>query len=307
MNVNHFYGQDLISTRALNRDQVEAILQTAKTYKEGTAQCQLTDKIIATCFFEPSTRTRLSFEAAAMRLGANVIGFSDAQNLSIQKGESLSDTMRMLEGYADLIVLRHPNEGAATLAADCVNIPVINAGDGANQHPSQALTDFFTIAECQDKLDGLNIALCGDLKHARAMHSFLDLCALYDVRLYLIAPPALTLPETLCDTLKKRGVRFSFHQQLSEVMDHIDILYMTRIQRERIAAEAQGVANIVLQADLLKKVKPNFKILHPLPRQQELPAAFDDSPYAYWFQQANNGLYVRQALLSLILNEALYE
>jgi aspartate carbamoyltransferase catalytic subunit len=299
------YQRDIISIKDLSLDDIQIILKTAANLKQFPQTHLLNGKIIAHCFFEPSTRTRLSFESATLRLGGNAIGFTSDEALSVQKGETLLDTMRIISEYADLLVIRHPQEGAARLAAEVSSRPVINAGDGANQHPTQALVDLFTIQECQNKLDGLNIALVGDLKYGRTIHSFAEACVLFNVRLYLVSPEGLTLPETICDALKKRGVRFSFHQSLEEVIPKVDILYLTRIQQERFsAAEYQLVKNhYILTTDLLKNAKPNLKILHPLPRLNEIDITVDKTSFAHYFQQAANGVYVRQALLALLLNE----
>jgi len=304
---NPLHQRDILSIKDLTLDSIQFILKTAQKLKQQAPKNLLQDKLIAHCFFEPSTRTRLSFETAALRLGAKSIGFSNDESLSTQKGETLSDTIRVISNYADLIVIRHPREGAARLAADASDKPVINAGDGANQHPTQALVDLFTIQECQHRLDGLSIALVGDLKYGRTIHSFAQACLLFDVRLYLVSPDELALPDTICDTLKKQGVRFSLHQSLEEVVPKVDILYMTRIQQERLGAtEFQLVKNnYILTPSSLKKAKKNLKILHPLPRLSEIDLEVDHSPYAYYFTQAANGVPVRQALLNLILNEQL--
>jgi aspartate carbamoyltransferase catalytic subunit len=301
------YGGDIISMQDLSLQKIELILETARKLKIQPAAHLLKNKVIAHCFFEPSTRTRLSFETATLRLGGNVIGFSSDEALSIRKGETLHDTMRVVSDYADLIVIRHPKEGAARLAAEVSAKPVINAGDGANQHPTQALLDLFTIQECQQRLDGLAIALVGDLKYGRTIHSFAQACMLFDIRLFLVSPDSLTLPETICDTLKKVGVRFSFHQSIEEVIPKVDILYMTRIQQERFSdAEYQKIRKqCILRPEMLKAARPNLKVLHPLPRVNEIEVEVDRTPYAYYFEQAANGVYVRQALLALLLNQDL--
>lgn len=306
MTTNKLFQQDLISTKNLDRETSDLILATAGKFKKNPLSRILQNKIIANCFFEPSTRTRLSFESAALRLSAKCIGFSSDENTSVKKGETLSDTMRVISGYADLIVIRHPLEGSAALAAEVADCPVINAGDGANQHPTQALLDLFSIQESQNKINGLAIALVGDLKYGRTIHSFTNLCSLYDVRLYLVSPESLTLPANLCDNLKKAGIRFSFHQDLNEVVNKVDVLYMTRIQQERFVPHYIHHKNgIVLNAGMLKSAKPNLKVLHPLPRVDEIAPDVDKTDFAYYFQQARNGLYVRQALLSLLLNESI--
>ncbi len=302
---NLMFQRDLLSIKDLSLAQIQQILSVAAKFKAHPQTNILNNKIIAHCFFEASTRTRLSFETATLRLGGHVIGFASSEGLSVQKGESLHDTMRMISGYADLIVIRHPKEGAARLAADVANIPVINAGDGANQHPTQTLVDLFSIQECQQRLNGLSVAIIGDLKYGRTIHSFAQACKFFDIRLFFVAPDALTLPESICDNLKKDGVRFSFHQSLEEVIPKVDILYMTRIQQERCnKSEYQQIEKqYVLTPALLDAAKPHLKILHPLPRLNEIDVAVDDLPYAYYFQQAANAVYVRQALLTLMLNQ----
>ena len=304
---NLLYGNDILSMKDLTLPQIELVLAVADKLKNEPAKKLLQDKIIAHCFFEPSTRTRLSFESATLRLGGNVIGFSEASNLSTKKGETLHDTIQMLTNYADLIVIRHPKEGAARYAANISAKPVINAGDGANQHPTQTLIDLFTIQECQQRVNGLSIALVGDLKYGRAIHSFAQACMLFDVRLFLVSPDTLALPDTLCDALKKEGVRFSFHQSLEEVIPKVDILYMTRIQQERFSeAEYQLIKKqYVLTPQMLTNAKDNLKVLHPLPRVNEIDVGVDSTPYAHYFEQAANGIFVRQALLTLLLNKAL--
>ncbi len=302
---NTLYGTDIISIADLQLDQINHILKTAAQLKAKPAPDLLQHKIIANCFFEPSTRTRLSFETAALRLGARVIGFSDAENTSIKKGESLHDSIKIIANYADLIVIRHTHAGAARLAADVANKPVINAGDAANQHPTQALLDLFTIKECQQKIAGLNIALTGDLKYGRTIHSLIQLLALFDIRLFLIAPEALSLSEQFANHLKKKGIKFSFHQSIEDVIHKLDILYMTRIQQERFTPlEYQTFTeHYALNPACLHKAKPNLKILHPLPRVNEIPMSIDNTPHAYYFEQAANGIWVRQALLNLLLNK----
>lgn len=307
MSVNSLYQKSIISAKDIQLKDWELIYSTAQQFKKNKQGDFLKNKVIAHCFFEPSTRTRLSFETSTLRLGGDVIGFTSGEEISIHKGETLYDTMRVVSDYADLIVIRHPQEGAAELAKEAARCPVINAGDGANQHPTQALLDLFTIQECQQQINGLSIALVGDLKYGRTIHSFTQMCSLFDVRLYLVSPEILALPESVCDTMKKRGIRFSFHQSLEEVIPKVDILYSTRIQQERFSgAEYQLVRNqFILTPGLLAKAKPNLKILHPLPRVNEISKEVDDTPYAYYFEQAANAVPVRQALLSLILNENL--
>ncbi|HEX2548380.1 MAG TPA: aspartate carbamoyltransferase [Gammaproteobacteria bacterium] len=304
---NPLFQRDILSIKDLSLSDIRTIIDTALRLKKHPVQNLIKDKLIAHCFFEPSTRTRLSFEAATLRLGGKTLGFSSDEGLSTQKGETLHDSIKVISAYADLMVMRHPIEGSARFAAEIVDIPVINAGDGANQHPTQALVDLFTIEECQGRLDGLSIGLVGDLKYGRTIHSFAEVCMLFDVRLYLVAPDMLALPEQICDALKKRGVRFSFHQKLEEVIPKVDILYLTRIQTERFGTnDHSNIKNhYQLTPSLLDKVKSNLKILHPLPRLQEIDIEVDRTPYAHYFTQAANGVFVREALLALILNEQL--
>lgn len=297
--------KDIISIRDLSLVEVSYILKLAKKFKKNLPKKYLLDKIIAHCFFEPSTRTRLSFETATLRLGGQAIGFSGSENTSIKKGEDLQDTIKTISCYADLIIIRHPLEGSARLAAEISDKPIINAGDGANQHPTQALADLFTIQEMQGNLEGLSIALVGDLKYGRAVHSLVQLCALFNMRLFLISPSLLTLPEVICNELKHKGIRFSFHANLDEVISKIDVLYMTRLQQERFTQSEHQLFEdqYVLTPDKLKKVKTNLNILHPLPRGREIDKTIDETPYALYFKQVVNAIYIRQAILSLLLDK----
>ena len=223
----------LISIQDLTQDEILLILKQAEQMKQKGAKPLLNGALMASCFYEPSTRTRLSFEAAMKRMGGDVIGFSDACNTSSSKGESLYDAMKVIGSYADVIVLRHPADGAARLASLATRTPIINAGDGTNQHPTQTLLDLFTIKECQGKLKELNIAFVGDLKNGRTVHSLSLACAFFDMRLFFVSPESLALPEEICHALKKQGIKFSFHRTIEEVIGKADILYMTRIQKER--------------------------------------------------------------------------
>lgn len=304
---NSLFQSDIISIKDLSKEQIFTILKLAEKLKKKPAHDLLANKIIAHCFFEPSTRTRLSFETATLKLNGKVIGFSDTENLSTKKGESLADSIRMIDQYADLIVIRHPQEGAARLAADIAEKPVINAGDGANQHPTQALLDLFTIQECQQKLTGINIGLVGDLKYGRAVHSLVEICALFGMRFFLVAPNELTLPAQLANLLKNNNIRFSFHHSLQEIIGKVDVLYMTRMQKERFTSALNHEKNspYVLTPSILNKAKSHLKVLHPLPRINEIDTAVDNHPAAYYFTQAANAVYVRQALLALLLNRKL--
>ncbi|MFZ0219435.1 MAG: aspartate carbamoyltransferase [Candidatus Aquirickettsiella sp.] len=298
--------KDIISIRDLSLTEVNDILKLAKKIKKNLHKKYLIEKVIAHCFFEPSTRTRLSFETATLRLGGQVIGFSDGETTSTKKGENLQDTIKTISCYADLIIIRHPLEGAARLAAEISDKPIINAGDGANQHPTQALADLFTLQEAQGNLEGLSVAFVGDLKYGRAVHSLVQLCGLFNMRLFLVSSSSLSLPEVICDELKHNGIRFSFHTSLDEVISKIDILYMTRLQQERFTqSEHQLFQNqYVLTLDKLRKVKANLNILHPLPRGPEIDKAIDESSHALYFKQVVNAIYVRQAILALLLDES---
>ena len=300
---NSLRGRSLISISDLSKDEILTILRKADEMKKKPPKEVLKGKILASCFFEPSTRTRLSFEAAIIRLGGNVIGFSDSSSISTQKGESLHDSIKVIGNYADILVVRHPKDGSARVAAEATTKPVINAGDGTNQHPTQTLLDLFTIKECQGKLKGLNIAFIGDLKHGRTVHSLSHAAAHFDMRLFFVSPEGLALPDEICHALKKQGIKFSFHRTLEEVLGKADILYMTRIQNERLSPSQQGKfkETFLLKENMLAKAKKNLKILHPLPRVNEIETPVDRTPHAYYFQQAENGLYVRMALLSLII------
>jgi aspartate carbamoyltransferase catalytic subunit len=297
--------RNIISIRDLSEVEVNTILKLAKQFKKSIPKKYLLNKIIAHCFFEPSTRTRLCFETAVLRLGGQIIGFSDSENLSIKKGENLQDTIKTISCYADLIIIRHPLEGSARVAAEISDKPIINAGDGANQHPTQALSDLFTIQETQKDLEGLSIAFVGDLKYGRTVHSLVQLCALFNMRLFFVSPSLLRLPEIICDELKHKGIRFSFHANLDEVIFKIDILYMTRLQQERFTqSERQLFAKqYILTLDKLKKVKTSLNILHPLPRGVEIDKGIDETPYALYFKQVTNAIYVRQAVLALLLGK----
>ncbi|PIN77961.1 aspartate carbamoyltransferase [Candidatus Woesearchaeota archaeon CG10_big_fil_rev_8_21_14_0_10_34_8] len=298
--------QHIVSINDFSRDELIHILETAKKLeklKNSKKQSLLKNKVVATLFFEPSTRTRLSFESAASQLGAKIIGFADPNVSSAKKGESLHDTIKMVEQYADIIVIRHNIEGAARLAAETTKKPVINAGDGANQHPTQTFLDLFTIKKTQKNITNLNVALVGDLKYGRTVHSLAVALSHFNCRLYFISPEILGMPQSICNVLKKKGIKFSIHKKIEEVIDRVDILYMTRIQKERFGdpVEYQRVKDAyILCADHLKNAKSNLKILHPLPRVNEINIDVDNLKYANYFEQAGNGILVRQAVLSLV-------
>lgn len=301
-----FRHRDIIAINEFSKNDILHILEQTDLIKQQPKPQLLQGRILGSCFFEPSTRTRLSFDAAMQRLGGSVIGFSDIQSTSQRKKESLTDTIKMIESYVDVLVIRHPLEGSARLAADKAAIPVINAGDGSHQHPTQTFLDLFTIKECQGRLEGLNIAIAGDLKHGRTAHSLAEALTHFNPRLYLISPSALEMPKEVCEELRNKRIKFSFHHTFEEVVDKLDILYMTRVQEERFLYEMEfeKVKNsLLLKKEHLNNVRENFKILHPLPRVNEVDERIDSTPHAYYFSQAQNGIYVRQALLALLLGE----
>jgi len=239
------------------------------------------------------------------RMGGRVIGFADGANTSARKGETLADSIKIISSYTDAVVMRHPREGAARLASEFSPVPVINGGDGSNQHPTQTLLDLFTINETQGRLENLTIAFVGDLKYGRTVHSLTQAMSLFNCRFYFVSPEALAMPDYICEELDEKGVSYTLVSSLEEVIPQVDILYMTRVQRERFdEAEFKKIqGNYVLRADMLKHAAPNLKILHPLPRLEEIEVEVDATPHAYYFQQAQNGVYARQALLALVLNE----
>ncbi|WP_239953024.1 aspartate carbamoyltransferase [Pantoea sp. Z09] len=307
---NPLYRKHIISINDLSRDELERVLHTAAQLKAHPQPELLKHKVIASCFFEASTRTRLSFETAIHRLGASVVGFADGSNTSLgKKGETLADTISVIGTYVDAIVMRHPQEGAARLATEFSGgVPILNAGDGANQHPTQTLLDLFTIRETQSRLDNLSIAMVGDLKYGRTVHSLTQALAKFDGnRFYFIAPDALAMPAYITDTLDERGIVWSRHDSIEAVMPHADILYMTRVQKERLdpSEYANVKAQFILRAADLAGARDNMKVLHPLPRVDEIATDVDKTPHAWYFQQAGNGIFARQALLALILNSEL--
>ncbi|MBP1130388.1 MULTISPECIES: aspartate carbamoyltransferase [Serratia] len=304
---NPLYHKNIISINDLSREDLELVLRTAASLKSNPQPELLKHKVIASCFFEASTRTRLSFETAMHRLGASVVGFADGSNTSLgKKGETLADTISVIGTYVDAIVMRHPQEGAARLATEFSGgIPVLNAGDGANQHPTQTLLDLFTIQETQGRLNNINIAMVGDLKYGRTVHSLAQALAKFEGnRFFFIAPDALAMPTYILKMLEEKGIQYSLHSSIEEVVPELDILYMTRVQKERLdpSEYANVKAQFVLRAADLADARTHLKVLHPLPRIDEITTDVDKTPYAYYFQQAGNGIYARQALLALVLN-----
>ena len=297
-------GRNLISITDFNKEEYLEVLDIAEGFEKNPKQPLLRAHVVATLFFEPSTRTRLSFESAANQLGCRVLGFSDPGATSVQKGESLHDTIKMVSSYADLIVMRNPKEGSSRYASEVASIPVINAGDGANQHPTQCLLDLYSIRKTQGTLDNLNIALVGDLKYGRTVHSLVQAMCNWNTTFHLVSPEELKLPSSVKSSIKKAGLKYYQYREIRDIIGVADIIYMTRVQRERFTdlLEYERVKDsCILTASMLQGCKENMRILHPLPRVNEITTDVDRTPYAYYFQQAQNGVYVRQALMASIL------
>ncbi|MGL4992554.1 MAG: aspartate carbamoyltransferase [Bacteroidales bacterium] len=297
--------RDLVSISDFSKEEIVSLIERAKEFELNPNQNLLAGKIIATLFFEPSTRTRLSFETAVNRLGGRIIGFSDAATSSSSKGETLKDTIKMVSNYSDLIIMRHYLEGSARYASEVSSVPIVNAGDGANQHPSQTLLDLYSIYKTQKTLDGLTITMVGDLKYGRTVHSLLMAMAHFNPTFRFIAPDELKMPEEykrLCNQLNIPYIESSDFSE--EIINESDIIYMTRVQRERFTdlMEYEKVKNVyTLKLSMLNNSKDSLRILHPLPRVNEISTDVDDSPKAYYFEQALNGLYTRQAIICRVL------
>ncbi len=284
-----------------SKEKILYLLEMAQQFEKRPNRKLLKDKVVATLFFEPSTRTRLSFETAVNRLGGRVIGFSDASNTSTSKGESLKDTIMMVSNYADLIVMRHHLEGAARYASEISPVPIINAGDGANQHPSQTMLDLYSIQKTQGTLENLNIHLVGDLKYGRTVHSLLQAMRHFNPTFHFVAPEELKMPEEYKIYCRDHHIKYVEHSEFDEeTIAKADIIYMTRVQRERFTdlMEYERVKDVyILHNKMLEDSKPNLRILHPLPRVNEIAYDVDDNEKAYYFQQARNGLFARQAII----------
>lgn len=293
--------KSIVSINDYSKEQLLRILDSAVSFEANPNQDLLKGKVAATLFFEPSTRTRLSFETAVNRLGGKVIGFSDASTSSSVKGETLNDTIRMVANYADIIIMRHHLEGAARYASEVSSVPIINAGDGSNQHPSQTMLDLYSIRKTQGKLENLKIAMVGDLKYGRTVHSLLMAMSHFSPTFYFIAPDELKMPDPYKLHCRELGIPYEEIADFStNIIKEVDILYMTRVQKERFtdAMEYEKVKNVyTLRADMLSGSKDNLRILHPLPRVNEIDMDVDNSPKAYYFEQAKNGLYARQAMI----------
>lgn len=303
--------RNFVTIADLSKEKIKYLIEMAQEFEKHPNRELLKGKVVATLFFEPSTRTRLSFETAANRLGARVIGFADPKVTSGTKGETLKDTILMVSNYADVIAMRHYIEGAAQYASEIAPIPIINAGDGAHQHPSQCMLDLYTIFQTQKTLDNLNIFLVGDLKYGRTVHSLIMAMRHFNPTFHFIAPKELAMPNEYKLYCKEHGIKFVEHTVFNDkVIADADIIYMTRVQKERFSdlMEYERVKNVyILRAEMLKNVKPNMKILHPLPRVNEIAYDVDETPYAYYIQQAQNGLYAREAIICDVLGITLDE
>ncbi len=297
-------NKSLVSITDYSKDDYLKILDIAAEFEKNPSQHLLDGKIVATLFFEPSTRTRLSFESAINRLGGRVIGFSDANSSSVTKGETLKDTIKMVTGYVDLIVMRHPLEGAARYASEVASVPVINAGDGANQHPTQTLLDLYSIKKTQNTLENLNIFMIGDLKYGRTVHSLLMAMSNYNPTFFFISPDELKMPNEYKLFLEQHNIKYYEYRDFMPIIAEADIVYMTRVQKERFSdpIEYEKTKNAyVLNNSMLENTRENMKILHPLPRVNEISLDVDENPKAYYFTQAQNGVFVRQAIITSIL------
>lgn len=297
-------GRSLVSITDYSKEEILRILDIAEEFEKNQRQNILSNYVIASLFFEPSTRTRLSFESAIQYLGGKVIGFSSPDATSVTKGESLKDTILMVSSYSDLIVMRNPIDGSARYASEVSSVPIINAGDGANQHPTQCLLDLYSIRKTQGKLENIDIAMVGDLKYGRTVHSLVQALSLFNATFHFVSPESLKMPSSVKAWVKKAGLNYYQYTDMMEVMPIADILYMTRIQGERFPdpMEYEKVKNAyILENSMLSTSKSTMKVLHPLPRVNEITLDVDSNPKAYYFQQAKNGVYVRQALLAAIL------
>ena len=301
----NFNGRDVVSIRDFSREEIDYVLDTTDVVEPmaSVGSRDLNGKIMATLFFEPSTRTRLSFESAMYRFGGNCIGFAEPKIASVEKGENLADTIRVVENYADVLVIRHPLEGAARLAAEFSEIPVINAGTGAEEHPTQAMLDLYTIRKEMGKLNGLSIALVGDLRYGRTVHSLAYALSLYDIKLRLVSPSLLRMKKEVLEEVSQR-VKVQESEDLSEVIPAVDVIYVTRIQKERFGSleDYEKVRGFYrLTANDLSRAKKQMIVMHPLPRVDEIAYDVDTTPHAKYFKQVWYGLLVRMSLIGLVL------
>lgn len=297
-------SKSLVSINDFSKEEILKIMDIAADFEADPSQQVLAGKVIGSLFFEPSTRTRLSFDSAINRLGGRVIGFSDSSSTSQTKGETFHDTISTISNYCDLIIMRHTIEGSARYASEVASVPIVNAGDGSNQHPSQTLLDLYSIKKTQGKLSGVTIMLVGDLKYGRTVHSLLQAMSHFDARLIFVSPDELKLPDEYKEFLVSKGISFTETKDIMEYINEVDILYMTRVQRERFndLMEYERVKDAyILRRSMLEGTKQNMKILHPLPRVNEIDTDVDDTPQAYYFQQTRNGVYARMAIISYLL------
>ncbi|MBU2556879.1 MAG: aspartate carbamoyltransferase [Bacteroidetes bacterium] len=297
-------NRSLVSINDYSKEEILQILEIAAEFEKEPHQNLLNGRVIASLFFEPSTRTRLSFESAIQKIGGNVVGFSSAATSSVQKGESLKDTILTVSNYSDLIVMRHPVDGSSRYASEVSPVPIINAGDGANQHPTQCLLDLYSIKKTQGTLENLDVTFVGDLKYGRTVHSLVIALCQFNAKFHLVSPVELKLPSAVKRHIKEANLQYEQYTDFAEVIPKSDIIYMTRIQRERFPdpLEYEKVKNaFILENKMLENSKENCRILHPLPRVNEISIDVDDNPKAYYFEQALNGVYVRQALIASIL------
>jgi len=304
MKKSNFYQQSLVSIMDYGKEDYLRIMEVAAEFEKNPVQNVLQGKVISTLFFEPSTRTRLSFESAVNKLSGRIIGFTDAGSSSVKKGESLKDTILTVANYSDLIVMRHPVEGSSRYASEVSPVPIVNAGDGANQHPTQTLLDLYSILKTQGTLENLHITMVGDLKYGRTIHSLLMALSYFNPEFHFVSPESLKLPDEYKLFLKGKNIPFAEYQDICDSIKQTDILYVRRIQRERFSdpMEYEKVKNsYVLKNNMLENTKPNMRVLHPLPRVNEIDTNVDTNSKAYYFPQALNGVYVRQAIISLIL------
>ncbi len=297
-------NRSLVSINDYTREHYLRIIDLAEEFEQKPVQNLLDGRVIATLFFEPSTRTRLSFESAIQRLGGRIIGLAEAGSSSVSKGESLKDTIKIVSSYCDMIIMRHPIEGSARYASEVSSVPVINAGDGANQHPTQTLLDIYSIKKTQGTLDKLNMLMVGDLKYGRTVHSLLMAMSEFNPTFHFISPEELQMPLGYKMHCEKLGIKYYEHLDFSDIITKADIIYMTRVQKERFSdiMEYEKTKNAyTLRLSMLENTKDNLRILHPLPRVTEIHEDVDDSEKAYYFTQALNGVYTRMAIISSIL------
>lgn len=297
-------NRSLVSIDDFTTGEILETLDLAEEFEKKPVQKLLEGKVISTLFFEPSTRTRLSFESAINRLGGKIVGFTDSNTSSVSKGETLHDTIRMVSSYSDLIVMRHSIEGSARYASEIASVPVINAGDGANQHPTQTMLDLYSIRKTQGTLDNLNVFMVGDLKYGRTVHSLMMAMSRWNTTFNFISPEELKMPDELKLYLENLGLKYYEHSDFTDIISRADIIYMTRVQKERFSdpIEYEKVKNVyVLRNSMLKYTKPSMRILHPLPRVNEIDPDVDSNPKAYYFEQALNGVFTRQAVLCKLL------